>query len=219
MNQRSCMAKNTKTSQPIAEIVSSTITGFHAQCLSHPDEKGVTETPRPRFGSFLKVETGDSHIDVLAVVHDVVTGSPDAQHQPWALGMSREQLRAEQPHIFSLLRTEVHAVIVGYISGGRVYQHLPPLPPEVHDFVYEATADEIRRSTVDLEFLRLLLGVTTVPSDELIAACVREAFAARDSDRDFLVEAGQALSHLFRADYDRLVAVLKKIRPEAIAKR
>lgn len=203
-----------KTKEPIAEIVSSTITGFVAQCRSQQSEDGLNEAQRPRFGSFLRVETNDSHTDILAVVHNVITGSPDAQHQPWALGMSREQLRAEQPHIFSLLRTEVHAVIVGYLSGGRVNQHLPPLPPEVHDFVFEASARDIEKLTDDLDFLRLLTSIATVPADELISACVREAYRARGGDHKFLVDAGQALSQLFRSDFDRLISILRKIKPD-----
>ncbi|HEY9785028.1 MAG TPA: hypothetical protein V6D17_06460 [Candidatus Obscuribacterales bacterium] len=203
---------------PIAEVVSSTITGFIAQCSSTESDDGVPRITKPRFGSFLKVECKESKYDTLAVVYNVITGSPDNAHQPWALGMSREQLRQEQPHIFSLLRTEVHAVVVGYASGKEVFQHLPPLPADVHDFVYEATNDEVRLLTKDLEFLRLLSSVTVVPQDELIAACIREAYYARGREHAFLVEAGQALSHMMRSDYDRLVSILKQIRPEAIAR-
>lgn len=198
--------------EPIAEVISSSITGVVAQCLMSSDKDGMPETAKPRFGSFLKIYTA-SKVEVLAVVHNVITGSPDTVHQPWALGLSREQLRDEQPHIFSLLRTEVHAVAVGYIEGKEVYQHLPPVPPEVHDFVYPASAEDIRRLTKGFDFLRLVATVTTVPQDELAAASIREAYKAHGEDYNFLVEAGQALSHIFKNDFDRLVTILRKIRP------
>ncbi len=199
-------------SDPIAEVISSSITGVVAQCLMSADKDGMPETSKPRFGSFLKIRTS-GNIDVLSVVHNVITGSPDAMHQPWALGLSREQLREEQPHIFSLLRTEVHAVVVGYIDRGEVYQHLPPVPPEVHDFVYPASDEEIRKVTQGFDFLRLVATVTTVPQDELAAASIREAYKANGKEYSFLVEAGQALSHIFKNDFDRLVTILRKIRP------
>jgi hypothetical protein len=198
--------------EPIAEVISSSITGVVAQCLMSQDKDGMPETLKPRFGSFLKIRTA-GNVDVLSVVHNVITGSPDAMHQPWALGLSREQLREEQPHIFSLLRTEVHAVVVGYIDRGEVYQHLPPVPPEVHDFVYPASAEEIRKVTLGFDFLRLVATVTTVPQDELAAASIREAYKANGEEYSFLVEAGQALSHIFKNDFDRLVTILRKIRP------
>ncbi len=203
-----------RKSEPIAEVISSSITGVVAQCLTKADKDGMPETDKPRFGSFLKIHTA-SGIDVLSVVHNVITGSPDAMHQPWALGLSREQLREEQPHIFSLLRTEVHAVVVGYIEGGAVYQHLPPVPPEVHDFVYPASSEEICKVTKGFDFLRLVATVTTVPQDELAAASIREAYKAHGEEYSFLVEAGQALSHIFKNDFDRLVTILRKIRPIA----
>jgi len=177
---------------------------------AHKDS--MPRTTKPRFGSFLKISTA-SRVDVLAVVHNVITGSPDAVHQPWALGLSREQLREEQPHIFSLLRTEVHAVVIGYIEQAEVFQHLPPVPPEVHDFVYAASTDEIKKVTQGFDFLRLVSTVSTVPQDELAAASIREAYWAHGEEYSFLVEAGQALSHIFKNDFDRLVTILRKIRP------
>ncbi|MCC7528598.1 MAG: hypothetical protein IT342_08760 [Candidatus Melainabacteria bacterium] len=201
-----------QTNEPIAEVISSSITGVVAQCLMSQDKDRMPETLKPRFGSFLRIRTG-GNVDVLSIVHNVITGSPDSIHQPWALGLSREQLREEQPHIFSLLRTEVHAVVVGYIDRGEVYQHLPPIPPEVHDFVYPASHEEIRKVTLGFDFLRLVATVTTVPQDELAAASIREAYKANGEEYSFLVEAGQALSHIFKNDFDRLVTILRKIRP------
>jgi hypothetical protein len=204
------MSRKTIVSLPIAEITASTITGFQAECL--PGE-GVRSDlpPKPRFGSFLKVESTD--ISIFAVVYNVITGPQDAVHKTSALGMTREELRLEQPHIFSLLKTEVHALLVGHGSEEKVYQHLPPHPPDVHDFVYQATPEEIRDLTRDFEFLRLLSYVSAIPSDELIAATIREANVALGENNAFLVEAGRALSGILRTDYDRLLTILKKIRP------
>lgn len=206
------MSRKTIVSLPIAEVIASTITGFEAECL--PDQTDRADLPpKPRFGSFLRVESAD--ISIFAVAYNVITGPQDSVHKPSALGMTRDELRLEQPHIFSLLRTEVRATTVGYGIDGQVFQHLPPHPPDVHDFVYPATAEEIECLTRDFEFLRLLTYVNGIPGDELIAATIREAHTALGGNNEFLVAAGRALSNIMRTDYDRLLTILKKIKPSS----
>ena len=200
----------------LGEVISSSVTELVAQCWQVDDADGLPHSHKPNFGSFLRVECNESQFDVLAVVYNVLTGPQDSVHKPSALGLSRERLKVEQPHIFALLRTEVHAVIVGYIQGDRIFQHLPPQPPEVHDFVYQANDEQVEMLTEEFDFLRLLSTVSEVPADELLSAAIREAYFKRKKDYTFLVAAGQALSNLLRSDYDRLVCVLRKIRPESI---
>jgi len=106
----------------------------------------------------------------------------------------------------------MQAAIIGYREGGRIYQHLPPQPPDVHDFVYEASAEDVKMLSANFEFLRLLSHINSVPTDELIAAAIRQAAASRPGD-EYLIEAGRAISQLFRSDYDRMVSIVKKIRP------
>jgi hypothetical protein len=53
-----------------------------------------------------------------------------------------------------------------------------------------------------------------VPADELLAATLRAAAHARGSaGRDYLVAAGRELASLLKDDYDRLTALLRRIRP------
>ena len=196
----------------IAEVVSSSITEFVAECVSENQEEPNFPV-KPRFGSFLKVDSQENGISILAVVTNVSTGPQDNVHKPQALGMTRQELQIEQPHIFSLLKTEVHASIIGHMILDRTFQHLPPQPPEVHDFVYAASTKEIIEITKGFEFLRLILDVSDVPTDELIAATIREAHIACGLDEEFLIEAGKALSLMMRSDYDRLLAILRKIKP------
>jgi hypothetical protein len=127
--------------------------------------------------------------------------------------MTRDRLRVEQPHIFSLLKTEIHAAIIGFEKAGSFRHYLPPHAADVHDFVYNSTADEIEELTTGFEFLRLLMHINSVPTDELLAAAIREAQTAVDGTEQFLVRAGQALAQLLHNDYDRLLSLLKRIRP------
>ncbi|CAN5339546.1 HAS-barrel domain-containing protein [soil metagenome] len=197
--------------------MTSSITGLIAETVKHAGTKKVV---KPRFGSFVRVDSPENDISIFAIVFNVITNPPDSVHKPSALGLTRDQLRVEQPHIFALLKTEVHAQIVGYLDWAdkAIYQHLPPQPPEVHDFVYSASKEEVLKLSSEFEFLRLLNGVTSVPADELMAACVREAARARtesDSEQStaYLIEAGRAISQLFRSDYERMLSIVRKIKP------
>ncbi|MBU6453827.1 MAG: hypothetical protein KGS72_18760 [Cyanobacteria bacterium REEB67] len=224
--------------RPLAEVISASIMAVSAEAVTtHGAAPNVG--PRAQFGSFVKIVSPENSIDIYAVVYDVITGPPDNVHKPAALGMSRDQLRLEQPHIFSLLKTHLQAAIVGYgqvsestsrnrnkTRDAALFQHLPPQPPQVHDFVYLAAPEQILALTADFDFLNLLTHVTAVPTDELIAAALRQAAGARRSsggnlDEDnndhevaYLLEAGRAISQLFRSDYDRMVSIIKKIRPQ-----
>lgn len=206
-------AKLSADKDALGEVVSSSIIGLVAECWTTEGEDGLPSVHKPRFGSFLTIDSEETGLRIFAVVFNVITGPQDNMHRPSALGLTRERLKLEQPHIFSLLRTEVHAVTVGYKINGIVYKHLPPQPPEAHDFVYPTTKDEVRELSEGFEFLRLLTTISSVPTDELLAASVREAYEAHDKDYQFLIEAGQSLSHLLRSDYDRLLSVLRKIKP------
>jgi hypothetical protein len=194
----------------IAEVLSSTITTVVAQTSTQDESKGQA---KPRFGSFLTIQSDDADLRIFAVVYNVIAGAPDSVHKPLAMGMTRDQLRSEQPHIFSLLRTEVHGAIVGYEKNNIVYQHLPPHPPDVHDFVYTSTVEQITQLTQSFDFLRLLLHINSVPADELLAATIREAQEMTGRPEQFLIAAGQSLSQLMQNDYDRLLSLLRKIRP------
>ncbi len=212
--------------QPIAEVVSSSVTNIVAQTLASDQIEALESKKKSRnepaanqiwegarFGSFVRISCESADLECFAVVHDVVTGPIDGVHRPSAFGLNREQLLLEQPQIFALLRTDLHATIVGYKKGRSAFQHLPPRPPEVHDFVYEANEEDIEAITRDFEFLRLLAAVKNVPADELLAAAVREAYLRSGEEKAFLLKAGQAFAQMFRSDYERLVSVLRKIRP------
>ena len=54
----------------------------------------------------------------------------------------------------------------------------------------------------------------TAGAYELLAAVIRSAARARPGgERDYLVQAGRAVASLLKDDYDRLTAILRRIRP------
>jgi hypothetical protein len=84
----------------------------------------------------------------------------------------------------------------------------------VHYSVYECTDEELASFTETTDFFRTLLFAYQIPSDELLAATIRAAARARQAnERTYLVQAGREVAALLKDDYDRLTAILRRIRP------
>ncbi|PPT10685.1 hypothetical protein CKA32_006679 [Geitlerinema sp. FC II] len=195
-----------------SEVIETSTTEFLAQCLDSDSLKFPTMPP---FGSWVKAQDEESGNTVYAVVYHATTMPIDSVHRAQALGLSLEELREQQPQIFAMLKTEFRAAIVGFTSPEerRVYQYLPPRPPQIHQAVSYCSDDEVIRFTEDLEFLRTLLQVASVPVESLAAAAVRQVYRTRKADRDWLVRAGRTLSWILKDDYDRLRSILSQIHP------
>lgn len=166
------------------------------------------------------LDTGTSLLPaVYALVYGANTASLEPNRRPSALGFADEdEMRLQQPQIFELLRTEFSGLLIAYSTGeGKpLRRHLPPLPPRIHSRVYPCTPDETRLLTEDLSFLRGLLlpsggALAGVPSDELAAACLREARDTHPDDQAFLLRAGRTLATLLATDYERLQAILRNV--------
>jgi hypothetical protein len=165
----------------------------------------------PPFGSFIKVEQRQETI--YAVVFNASTQSLDPNRMATAYHLPEEELRAEHPQIFELLKTQFEAVIIGYENTGVLRHHLPPQPPRLHSFVYACHLTEIRRLTAYMGFLRALMRVDRVPRDELIAATLRNAATVYGEDeRGFLVQAGKELVKLVGDDYEMLTSILQRVQ-------
>ena len=156
---------------------------------------------------------------VYALVYGANTSSLEPNRRPSALGFADEdEMRRQQPQIFELLRTEFSGLLIAYSEGGDkpLRRHLPPLPPRIHSRVYPCTMEETQALTEDLSFLRSILlpsggALAGVPSDELAAACLRQARESHPDDQAFLLRAGQTLAKFMANDYERLQAILRNL--------
>jgi hypothetical protein len=194
----------------IAEIIETTTTEFLAQCLDPPT---LEFSKAPAFGSLVKARDDENDVDVYAVVYFATTSPIDSVHRARAIGLSLQQLREEQPQVFEMLKTEFRAAIVGYRDKRQTHQYLPPQPPSIHQAIHRCSKQEIARFSKDLRFLRTLFQLSGAPSDELVGATIRACYEAHGRSREWLVEAGREISLLLKDDYDRLGALLQRIRP------
>ncbi|MGB3405256.1 MAG: HAS-barrel domain-containing protein [Microcoleaceae cyanobacterium] len=204
-----------------AEVIETSTIEFLAQCLEPED---LSFPVMPPFGSWVKALDEESGNKIYGVVYHATTSPIDSVHRARALGLSLEELREQQPQIFSMLKTEFRVAILGFETSpvgqngfqapnGTFYQYIPPRPPQIHQGVYQCSPDEVINFSGQFDFLRTLLQVSQAPVDALIAASIREVYQLRNADRSWLVEAGRMLSILLKDDYDRLRLVLGQIHP------
>ncbi len=192
-----------------AEVIETSTTEYLAQCL---EPESLDFAVMPPFGSWVKsYDESDNPVLIYGVIYHVTTSPIDSVHKARALGMDLKQLREEQPQIFAMLKTELRVKLLGFAHNRMLYQHLPPRPPQIHQGVYFCLPDEIEAFTNSLHFLRSLWQATGIPTDELLAAVLRDVYQIRKCDRNWLVQAGRFLSTLLKDDYDRLAAILSQV--------
>jgi hypothetical protein len=170
------------------------------------------EYDRAMNGEVVADSSGVPSLTIYAVVHNATTGAPDSTRLPRAYWKDEERLREEQPEISEwMLVTRFQAMIVAHASNGSIRQFLPPMPPKIHGGVLPCTADEICKLTARMDFLRTVVNFADAPTEEVVAACIREAHYARGGDFQFLVSAGKELAGLLKDDYDRLQAIMRRV--------
>lgn len=191
----------------IAEVISASSTGFTAQCY---ELYAV-----PPLGSLVK--TRDQDVELYGIVCNAVTTGIEPGRKPIARGKdeaSEEDIYRTNPQLTKLLRTEFEALVVGHREDDKIYHYLPPKPARIHSFVYICPQDEVKQFSQSFGFLTLLLSAQLpVPAEEIIAASLRQIGEVYGEDRhSFLVAAGKELAVLLSGEYNRLKAILERIR-------
>jgi len=198
--------------QPITvgRVLRSSTAGFSVGCR-------VLQQDVPEFGAFVKVAQGGA--EIVGLIYDVqfvddplvrqIITSDAAQGGGLARdGIARDgiapELRLDQSQ--RLAPIESHVLVIGFVREGWVYQHLPPQPPATLDQIVTCSPDEVAAFTRELTYLRTVLNAQDAPADELTAACLRLAAAARPEGerRAFLLGAGRELARLLSGDPVRL---------------
>jgi len=192
--------------QPITvgRVLRSSTAGFAIGCR-------VLREDVPEFGAFVKVAQGNCAITGL--IYDVQFVDDPLVRQIITADSMPEELRRDQSQ--RLAPIEISVLVVGFVRDGQVYQHLPPQPPATLDQIVTCTPDDVLAFTREFTFLRTILNAKDAPADELIAASLRMAAAARPEGerRAFLLDAGRELARLLSVDPVRLEGILRRIKP------
>jgi len=199
----------------IGEIIETMSTGFVAESfeLNRPPALGslvIVRLPA-------EVRGASAGMDLYAVVTYGRTAGLDPSRRAVCRSTDTvydQAIYQEHPELKRILRTEFGAALVGFFADGQVLQHLPAQPPPLHFSVQTALAEEVRRFTDRLHYLRLLLTISGEVSPlQVMAANVREVYRHRGNDRIWLDAAAREIATLLKNDHEALLTVLYAIDP------
>jgi hypothetical protein len=196
----------TKNATRLGEVTEASTNQYTAQCY---------ELYRsPPFGSLVSTKNGE--IQIYGLVHNVATSGIEPGRRPLARGKdenTEDGIFESNPQLLKLLKSEFGVIIIGYRQNGNVYHYLPPNPPRIHGFVYQCSSEEVLVYSRSFNFLNMLFCTTLeTPAEELAAAALRLMSREQAEPRKFLVGAGKALSVLLGRDFNRLKAILDRIK-------
>jgi hypothetical protein len=192
--------------EKIGEVLEAATTGFTAQCyeLHQP----------PALGSLVKTRDGD--IELFGLVYNAATSGIDPGRRPIARGKDEDSengIFRTSPQLLKLLKSEFSVIVVGHRQDGEICHYLPPRPARIHGFVYPCNDTEIREFSRSLNFLNIIVGSSpSLPTEELIAAALREMSQQQEDGQVFLVAAGKELATRLSGDYGRLKSILERLK-------
>jgi len=190
----------------VGEVIEAGTTEFVVQCYELYQS--------PPLGSLVK--TTDSPVELYGVVCNATTASIEPGRRPIARGRdeaSQEEVYRSSPQLLKLLRTEFSALVVGHRQDDNLFRYLPPKPARIHGFVYMCSPEEVREFSRSFDFLNILLNThIPVAVEELVAASLRQMSEVQEDPRHFLVGAGKELAVLLGGEFNRLKAILGRIK-------
>ncbi|MFC2070286.1 hypothetical protein ACFLTB_03845 [Chloroflexota bacterium] len=195
-------------SDRVGEVIEASTADLTAQCYQLYQS--------PSLGSLVK--TTDESVEIYGIVCHATTAGIEPGRRPIARGKdesSEEEVYNSSPQLAKLLRTEFNSIVVGYREDGKLHQYLPPRPARIHSFVYQCQPEEIKEFSKSFDFLSVLLNThLEVSVEEITAASLRGMAAIQDDPSKFLVAAGKELAVLLGGDFNRLQAILRRIKNE-----
>jgi hypothetical protein len=166
----------------------------------------------PAFGSFVRAEGQTPNSALYGLIYDVSLEDDRFVRHFIGADTPEEVVRDQREN--RQVPIEVSVLAVGCGDGEIVRHCLPAQPPVTLDWLYQCSDEEMRVFTTRFDYFRLVLESREVPADELLAASLRIAAAARSKNEQepFLVEAGRELARLLVGDPVRLEGLLRRLR-------
>jgi hypothetical protein len=189
----------------VGRVLRASTRGFAIGCA-------VMQPDIPAFGSFVRAEGLSPGSAIYGLIYDVSVEDDPFVRQFISANPPEEVVRDQREN--RQVPIEVSVLAVGCDEDGASVRHcLPPQPPVTLDWLYQCNAEQVRAFTARFDYFRLVLEARDVPADELLAASLRSAAAARpEHERDtFLVEAGRELARLLANDPVRLEGLLRRL--------
>ncbi len=192
---------------PIGRMMRSSTAGFTFGC-------SLPEPEVPAFGAFVRAPVQRGQAQVIGLIYDIAI-EDDLFVRQIVAAADLPDAYIEDQRRNRQVPVEVSVLSVGFRNGEGLFYGLPPQPPITLDHIHLCPDGEVCDFTSRFDYFRLVLDAPIVPADELLAASLRRAAAARPApDREeFLFKAGKELARLLPMDVIRLENLLRRIRP------
>jgi hypothetical protein len=189
----------------VGRVLRASTRGFALGCA-------VMQPEIPAFGSFVRAERQVSGQAIYGLIYDVSVEDDPFVRQFIGANPPEEVVRDQREN--RQIPIEVRVLAVGCGDGQTIRHCLPAQPPVTLDWLYQCSDEEVRAFTEQFDYFRLVLEAREVPADELLAASLRVASAARpEREREgFLIEAGRELVRLMAGEPTRLEGLLRRLR-------
>jgi hypothetical protein len=201
------MTESQDGGQRLGRVLRASTSSFSIGCRT-------LEASLPVFGTLVRAPRSDGG-QVFGLIYDVRVEDDPFVRQLVAAGDLTDEYVEDQRRRRQV-PVEVNVLVVGGQElGGPIYHRLPPQPPATLTWVEVCPPWEVQQFGRELGFARTVLNAAEVPSDELLAAALRQVVAAQDgpvASGDYLVRAGRELARLLSRDPARLDGVLQRMR-------
>ncbi len=193
------------TDLQVGRVLRASTRGFAIGCA-------VMQPQIPAFGSFVRASGETSGQAIYGLIYDVSVEDDPFVRQFVGADPPEEVVRDQREN--RQVPIEVSVLAVGCGKEDTIRHCLPAQPPVTLDWLYQCDHTEIRAFTDRFDYFRLVLESREVPADELLAASLRAAAAARPAaERDrFLISAGRELVRLLAGDPTRLEGLLRRLQ-------
>ena len=189
---------------------------LHANMRTFVFGTRIPESDVPTFGALVRTRNPYRQTTIYGLIYDIVI-KDDERGMVKLLSVADNAREEDIEWLRSqLIPLEVSVLCVGYQSqDDQPIRHgLPPQPPIALHGIECSEDAEVVRFTEQLDFFRLVLESQEAPVDELLAATIRMATAARaqGQQKTFALACGRELARLLAYDGSRLEGLLRRLR-------
>jgi len=189
----------------VGEVIESSLSLAIGQCWQWDN--------LPTFASLVQIENNNQRI--FGCVTDIRTESSDPSRKPFAYGKTEEELLAEQPQIFELLKSTFTIQIIGYQESitKTLFFQVPPQPCKIHSFIKPVDENTFAEIVSHPESLSLLFSFCDNPTrlEELLLALLCTMHKKNLLTKDFFRSFYESFAILNNNNYKRVKVFFERL--------
>lgn len=172
----------------------------------------VPKSDVPIFGSLVKTTIQYQNATIYGLIFNIeIQDDGMTKMLSVADDVSQEEIEWQRSR---RVPVEASVLCVGYQPDGQPMRYnLPAQPPIILDPIYACDETEMCDFVAKSDYFRLVIDSRDVPSDELLAASIRQCADAQSAGaRDtYLLRCGRELARLIGNDGARLESLLRRM--------